>query len=246
MVGPPRHWPAGGCRGANVPDVRIVSAATARKSSNPPVHPPNPPAAGRSLVAEARSPHAPRSSADPPAAESICDRANIACAEPGFAGRPQAGAAAVSAATARQPVIPPNPPAAGRSLVAEARSPHAPRSSADPPAPRAPNATDGGDGVKATPTEVACEAEASRSPASPGDRKPEQPLCRLRRREMQVRSSLAWSRASPGDRKPEQPLCRLRRRERPRESQLGGSSLIHPVPPAPRAPDRHGRRHGPP
>ena len=36
---------------------------------------------------------------------------------------------------------------------------------------------------------------------------------RLRRRDSPVRSSLAWSRAVPGDHKPEQPLCRLRRRE---------------------------------
>jgi hypothetical protein len=70
------------------------------------------------------------------------------------------------------------------------------------------------------------QSSLARSRAPPGDRKPEQTLCRLRRRDNQdsltllelppilrlpkapstVRSSLARSRALPGDRKPEQTL----------------------------------------
>ncbi|GDX96556.1 hypothetical protein LBMAG47_22210 [Planctomycetia bacterium] len=59
----------------------------------------------------------------------------------------------------------------------------------------------------------------------PGDDKPEQPLCRLRRRDRPARSSLAWSRAVPGDDKPEQPLCRLRRRDSQNPGSIGAPQL---------------------
>jgi hypothetical protein len=78
----------------------------------------------------------------------------------------------------------------------------------------------------------------------PGDPKPEQTLCRLRRRDIEpasrsssfrrsagsgepatVQASLARSRAVPGDPKPEQTLCRLRRRDGQNPGSIGTPQL---------------------
>jgi hypothetical protein len=128
------------------------------------VSPPNPPAAGRSLVAEARSPHAPRASADPPA-PSTSNGASIACGEPGFARRPQAGADAVSAATARK---------TARLTLLKL-----------PP-------------IRRLRVPATVQASPAGSRASPGDHKPEQTLCRLRRRERQPASRSSSFRRSAG------------------------------------------------
>jgi hypothetical protein len=60
------------------------------------------------------------------------------------------------------------------------------------------------------------------------------PIPRLRTTLTTVQASLAGSRAPPGDRKPEQTLCRLRRRDnqtlcrlRRRESQQAGAIVAH-------------------